>query len=139
MEEVKITPEDLAEKRFSMSFKDLNCIARMLQSALTQKGDPYAACDECRYCCHEEWFGKLHRSPYGRFVIWRLCHITGVRLTDSAEDCLGEWMSEYDKSDKPDVRSNKFSGKEHEDRYFGTDEQRQKWREKVEKYLARGY
>lgn len=123
-------PEELAEKRFSMAFKDLNCIARMLQSALTQQGNPYAACDECRYCCHREEFGKVRRSPYGGFVLWRLCHITGVRLIDSPEGCLGAWMREYDQSNNPDTGSKRFSGKEQEEGYFGIEEQRQKWQEK---------
>ncbi len=62
------------EEKISISFKDLYCIARLLQSALILKGNPYGGCQYCKYNCAI----KDDPAPNADRIRERLHDMTGV-------------------------------------------------------------
>ena len=127
-------------RRISIDVKDLTCIAQLLQSAITHNGDPYAVCDDCRYCCHttSDLGGEEKRSANAEIVLWRLCQVTGVKITAALMDCTMLWMLNPKEQVKPKI-AKCFMSQEIYDSYYGTKEQREAWKNKAEKFLKRGY
>lgn len=64
----------MEKEKISISFKDLYCIARLLQSALILKGNPYGGCQYCKYNCAT----KDDPAPNADRVRERLHDMTGV-------------------------------------------------------------
>ena len=142
MSEAATTTQTLPSgRRISIEVRDLTCIAQLMQSAITQGGNPYAACDDCPYCCHirDEYGQVTHRSPRAEFLIWRLAKVTGTRVSPVVGlECVQNWMRQYDKriAQKQDKQ---FVTQEVKDEYYGTEEQQAEYQEKVKAYLERGY
>lgn len=118
----ELTPDEvtLAQERISITFYDLHCIARLLQSAMAKpsKGNPYQGCQHCRFCCFEEdETGRLVLAKNADFVMDRLYRMTGVGIGQFG-NMLGQNM-EKEKSpclDNKDFSDNKLR-KEFHDSY----------------------
>lgn len=61
----------------SITFKDLYCIARLMQ-AYKYTGNPYSGCQYCKFSCTTDW--KNNPLPNEDHVLMRLQDITGINL-----------------------------------------------------------
>ena len=65
----------------TLTAKDLHCIARLLQSSLTDvKNAPFGCCEFCKYKCHT----PEELAPNSDVLRMKLQRITGVSLDPEA-------------------------------------------------------
>ena len=102
-------------ERISISLFDLHCLARLLQSAITQHGNIYKGCQYCLYPCSVRNENGEYKE-FGKnsdFVMGQLFHITGVGLSPYQPT-----LQDLEHEKSPCLDNKDFSSEEAREKFF---------------------